>query len=110
MSDVEAGRYQDTQNRGREGVVTGNALFGSPVGATHQSAVEGAAHAAATFSTAPYKPPVRKLGKALLCVAKGNTCKGPRARGTLYCIGHLRQQGLAGDIHDAVEPTELIVE
>lgn len=109
--DVTPGRYQDTQNRGREGVQTANALVGSPVGSTHQSSVAGTAPAANTFSTRPYKPPTRKSRHgALLCVAKENSCLGPRARGTLFCIGHLRQMGLAGDQNDAKEPKEIVVE
>lgn len=107
---VVPGRYQDTQNRGREGVMTANQLAGTAVPHVHQSAVQGAAPAAATFSTRPYKPRVRKRGKALLCVAKGNTCEGPRARDTEFCIGHLRQMGLAGDQNDAKAPKEIIVE
>ena len=108
--DVTPGRYRDTQNRGREGVQVGNALVGTPVAHNHQSAVQGAQLAAATFSTAPYKPRVRKRGKALLCVAKNNTCEGPRARDTEFCIGHLRQMGLAGDQNDAKSPKEIVVE
>lgn len=26
------------------------------------------------------------------CVAKEDTCEGPRAQGTEYCVGHLRSQ------------------
>ena len=29
------------------------------------------------------------------CIANQDTCEGPKARGTDYCIGHLRSQGQA---------------
>lgn len=32
------------------------------------------------------------------CVAQNDTCEGPRAKGTQYCIGHLRKMAKGGDV------------
>lgn len=32
------------------------------------------------------------------CVADGDTCEGPKAKGTQYCIGHLRKAAKGGDV------------
>lgn len=32
------------------------------------------------------------------CVAENDTCEGPRAKGTEYCIGHLRKAAKGGDV------------
>ena len=32
------------------------------------------------------------------CVAENDTCEGPRAKGTQYCIGHLRKMTKGGDV------------
>lgn len=38
----------------------------------------------------PYQP---KHRPDHLCRANDNTCKGPKAKGTDYCVGHLRARG-----------------
>ena len=53
----------------------------------------------AVFSTAPYK------GRGSLCMANKDTCNGKRAKGTEYCIGHLRSFGmLKDDVHAPRKP------
>lgn len=49
------------------------------------------------------KPPSRE-GR---CVAKDDTCKGFRAKGTEYCAGHLRSMGLLDgeEVTDEEGPT-----
>jgi len=32
------------------------------------------------------------------CVADGDTCEGPKAKGTQYCIGHLRKAAKGGEV------------
>lgn len=32
------------------------------------------------------------------CVAENDTCEGPKAKGTSYCIGHLRKAAKGGDV------------
>lgn len=32
------------------------------------------------------------------CIAENDTCEGPRAKGTQYCIGHLRKMAKGGDV------------
>lgn len=32
------------------------------------------------------------------CVAENDTCEGPKAKGTQYCIGHLRKAAKGGDV------------
>ena len=32
------------------------------------------------------------------CIAENDTCEGPRAKGTQYCIGHLRKMTKGGDV------------
>jgi len=32
------------------------------------------------------------------CVAENDTCAGPKAKGTQYCIGHLRKAAKGGDV------------
>jgi hypothetical protein len=45
----------------------------------------------AVFSTAPY------TGRGKLCMANKDTCNGKRAKGTEYCVGHLRSFGMLKD-------------
>lgn len=63
--------------------VPAHALYGKPVDGYRVAAVEGARLAAAS---GPY------VGRNR-CIANDDTCEGPKAKGTDYCIGHLRSQG-----------------
>jgi len=56
-------------------------LYGEPVsGVRPASAIAGSRLAA---PSAPY------LGRQR-CIANDDTCEGPKAKGTDYCVGHLR--------------------
>jgi hypothetical protein len=58
-----------------------HAMYGSPVTSTAPAAkVAGSRPAGAS---GPY------LGRQR-CIANSDTCEGPQAKGTEYCIGHLR--------------------
>lgn len=64
-------------------------LYGAPVSSQRPAAAtEGARLAAAS---APY------VGRNL-CVANNDTCKGPRAKGTDLCVGHLRAAQKGKDV------------
>ena len=55
-------------------------MYGSPVTSSRPSgSVAGSATAA---GSGPY------LGRQR-CIANGDTCEGPQAKGSEYCIGHL---------------------
>jgi hypothetical protein len=61
---------------------------GEPVSQTGRQNSAGANVEQATFSTAPYR------GRGAKCMANKDTCDGNRAKGSEYCIGHLRSFGL----------------
>jgi len=61
------------------------ALYGKPVTGLRLAHIEGAKLAA---PSAPY------IGRNR-CIANEDTCEGPKAKGTDYCVGHLRSQGAA---------------
>ena len=63
--------------------VPAHSLYGKPVDGQRLAAVEGARLAAAS---GPY------VGRNR-CMANDDTCEGPKAKGTDYCIGHLRSNG-----------------
>lgn len=65
--------------------VPAHSLYGKPVSGQRLSAVDGARLAA---GSGPY------VGRNR-CVANDDTCEAPKAKGTDYCIGHLRSQGEA---------------
>lgn len=56
-------------------------LYGEPVSGSRPAA--SAAGARLAPGSAPY------LGRNR-CIANNDTCEGPKAKGTEYCIGHLR--------------------
>lgn len=56
-------------------------LYGEPVRGVRPAAMADGARLAP--GSAPY------LGRNR-CVANNDTCEGPKAKGTEYCIGHLR--------------------
>lgn len=62
-----------------------HALYGEPVSSQRLAAVSGAKLAS---GSAPY------LGRGK-CMGNDDTCEGPKAKGTEYCIGHLRSMGQA---------------
>lgn len=41
------------------------------------------------------------------CIAKDHTCNGWRAKGTKFCIGHLRKLGLIVDEPEVLEVVEV---
>jgi hypothetical protein len=62
-----------------------HAYYGEPVSGIRLAPTNGAKLAAAS---APY------IGRNR-CIANDDTCEGPKAKGTDYCVGHLRSQGAA---------------
>ena len=63
-------------------------LYGEPV-----SGIRPAAHAPGSkmaTASAPY------LGRNR-CIANNDTCEGPKAKGTDYCVGHLRSMAKKDD-------------
>jgi hypothetical protein len=65
--------------------VPAQSYYGAPVSGLRLAPTAGAKIAA---PSAPY------IGRNR-CIANDDTCEGPKARGTDYCIGHLRSQGQA---------------
>lgn len=59
------------------------ALYGAPVGHQRLAHIEGARIAP---PSAPY------LGRGNKCSANDDTCEGMRAKGTEFCMGHLRSK------------------
>jgi hypothetical protein len=91
MIPGERSPYQRTANDNGERV-TAQQLVGTFVGAPVTNAVAGASPA--SFSTAPYVPPLSHAVKRLgFCKAKGDTCKARAIRGTELCIFHSPGQG-----------------
>lgn len=75
MSDIQA--------------VPAHSLYGQPVNAARLAHMDGARLAA---PSAPY------LGRGNKCSANDDTCEGMRAKGTAFCMGHLRSiQKKGGD-------------
>ena len=62
-----------------------HALYGQPVNSQRLAPTNGSKLASAS---APY------LGRGK-CMGNDDTCEGPKAKGTEYCIGHLRSMGQA---------------
>ena len=60
-------------------------LYGQPVSNQRLAHTDGARLATAS---APY------VGRGK-CAGNDDTCEGPKAKGTDFCIGHLRSQGQA---------------
>lgn len=58
-----------------------HAMYGSPVSAIRPAASQAGSRVAAP--SGPY------LGRQR-CIANHDTCEGPQAKGSEYCIGHLR--------------------
>lgn len=58
-----------------------HAMYGAPVSAIRPASAAAGARVAA--GSGPYTGRQR-------CIANNDTCEGPQARGTEYCIGHLR--------------------
>ena len=67
MSDIQA--------------VPAYSLYGQPANAARLAHMDGARIAA---PSAPY------VGRGNKCTANDDTCEGMRAKGTAYCMGHLR--------------------
>jgi hypothetical protein len=62
--------------------VPAHTLYGAPVTGQRLAHTDGARIAAAS---APY------IGRNR-CIANDDTCEGPKAKGTDYCVGHLRSK------------------
>lgn len=60
-----------------------HALYGEPVKGYRLAGTDNARIAA---PSAPY------IGRNR-CIANDDTCDGPKAKGTDFCVGHLRSQG-----------------
>ncbi len=65
-----------------KGSVPAHTLYGSPANVSRLSAIAGARLAAAS---GPY------VGRGNKCSANEDTCEGIRAKGTEYCMGHIRK-------------------
>ncbi len=61
-----------------------HSLYGAPVSGQRLAYTENAKIAA---PSGPY------VGRNR-CIGNDDTCEGPKAKGTDYCVGHLRSQGL----------------
>jgi len=66
-----------------------HALYGQPV--------QGSRPAGAQVGSKMAPPGAPYLGRQR-CVANGDTCEGPQAKGTNYCIGHLRSSEKGNDV------------
>ena len=77
MSDIQA--------------VPAYSLYGQPANAARLAHMDGARIAA---PSAPY------LGRGNKCTANDDTCEGMRAKGTAYCMGHLRSLKKKGGDND----------
>jgi len=62
-----------------------HSYYGKPVSGMRLAGVAGAKLAA---PSAPY------IGRNR-CIANEDTCEGPKAKGTDFCVGHLRSKGQA---------------
>jgi hypothetical protein len=67
-----------------------HAMYGQPVNAYRQAA-QSLAGARLQAGGGEYTGRNR-------CIADGDTCEGPKAKGTQYCIGHLRKAAKGGDV------------
>lgn len=65
--------------------VNAQGYYGTPVSGQRLAHIQGAKLAA---PSAPY------IGRNR-CIANEDTCEGPKAKGTDFCVGHLRSQGAA---------------
>lgn len=63
------------------GAVPAHSYYGQPQGDYRRAALSDARLAAAS---APY------VGRGNKCMGNDDTCKGIRAKGTQFCMGHLR--------------------
>lgn len=66
-----------------QGAVPAHSLYGQPANNMRLNAVADARLAAAS---APY------VGRGNKCTANDDTCEGSRAKGTEFCMGHLRSK------------------
>jgi hypothetical protein len=78
-----------------KGSVPAHAYYGQPISGMRLAAVDGARIAA---PSAPY------IGRGNKCTANEDTCEGMRAKGTDFCMGHLRQatKGKDKEVTDGV--------
>lgn len=84
MSDIQA--------------VPAYSLYGQPANAARLAHMDGARVAA---PSAPY------LGRGNKCSANDDTCEGMRAKGTAYCMGHLRSLKKKGGDSDGDDKADV---
>jgi hypothetical protein len=72
-------------------------MYGRPAGASRQSTVAGARLAAAS---AEY------VGRGNKCSANDDTCEGAKAKGTDFCVGHLRSKAKVEEKVDAPDTAD----
>lgn len=90
------------QHAAAEGVALAHTIWGSPVAGPQGHERDGNIQPAGLHSTAPYKPPKRRVKdspKKALCPVEG--CKAFPTKATGYCVGHSKQLGLADWKKDA---------
>ena len=75
------------------GSVPAHAYYGQPVSGQRLASVDGARLAA---PSGPY------IGRGNKCSANDDTCEGMRAKGTDYCMGHLRSIAKGADNEEGV--------
>lgn len=64
-------------------------MYGAPVTSIRPASSQAGSRLAA--ASGPY------LGRQR-CIANGDTCEGPQAKGSEYCIGHLRSRDAGRDV------------
>lgn len=77
--------------------VPAHAYYGQPQTAYSLSSVSGSKLAAAS---APY------VGRGNKCSGNDDSCEGIRAKGTEFCMGHLRKLAKENGLSDVSEVTE----
>jgi hypothetical protein len=79
-----------------QGSVPAHAYYGQPVAGKRLAVADGARIAA---PSGPY------IGRGNKCSANEDTCEGMRAKGTEFCMGHLRQvtKGMDKEVTDGVQ-------
>ena len=73
-----------------KGSIPAHAMYGKPV--------DGVRQAAQSLAGARLQAGGGEYTGRNRCVAENDTCEGPKAKGTSYCIGHLRKMAKGGDV------------
>lgn len=80
-----------------KGAVPAHALYGRPANDSRQNVLAGARLAAAS---AEY------VGRGNKCTANEDTCEAIRAKGTQFCVGHLRSKLKNTETQDGADTTD----